>query len=122
MIVGMPAAVAAMPLLLRAPPSAGWRIAVLFGTGLLAVVVLCLWVPLAVSAGIQRHHLCGPEFDGYLVGTSGWERLIPLAHVAVAAALLGGVVRNVRRARRAAQPAVAADERVGRSAPSPVRR
>jgi hypothetical protein len=106
MIVGMPAAVVAVPLLLLAPARTDWRMGAVFATGLLAVVVLCLWVPLAVSAGIQGHHLCGSEFDEYLVATSGWERLIPLAHVAVASVLLGVGFRNVRRAWGAAQPDV----------------
>jgi len=107
MIVGMPAAVAGIALLLFAPTRAGWRIGGMLATGLFGVVVLCLWAPLAISSGIQGHHLCGPEFDS--VGTGGWERLIPLAHVAVACVLLGAVFRNIRRVRGAAQPAVAAD-------------
>lgn len=122
LIVGMPAAVAAIALLLLAPAGTGWRKGALAATGVLAVVVLCLWVPLAISAGVQGHHLCGPEFDGYLGEMSGWARLIPAAHVAVACALLAAGLRNVRRAGGAAQPGVAADDRVGRYAPSRARR
>jgi hypothetical protein len=112
MIVGMPAAAVAAPLLLLAPARTGWRMGAVLAIGLLAVVVLCLWVPLAISAGIQGHHLCGSEFDGYRLATNGWERLIPLAHVAVASVLLGGGLRNVRRAWGAAQPGVEPDGRL----------
>jgi len=107
LIVGMPAAVVAIALLLLAPAGTGWRKGSVVATGLLAVLVLSVWVPLAISSGIQGHHLCGSAFDGYPM--SNWERLIPLAHVAVACALLGACLRNVRRAWGAAHPAVAAD-------------
>jgi hypothetical protein len=109
MIVGTPAAAGAIALLQLAPAPPGWRMGAVLVTGLLAIAVLCLWIRFAISAGIQGHHLCGPEFDGYLVATSGWQRLIPLAHVAVAGALLGGAMRNLRRAWGAAQRAVPAD-------------
>jgi hypothetical protein len=111
-ILGMPAAAIAVPLLLFAPARAGWPTGAVLSTAPLALVVLYLWVPLAISAGIRGHHLCGPEFDGYLVATSGWERGIPLTHVAVASALLVGGVRNIREAWGAARPGVEPDGRL----------
>ena len=109
MIIGAPGAAGAMALLFLAPTRTGWRMAGVLATGLLAFMVLWIWVPLALSAGIHGHHLCGPEFDEYLAVSSRWERFIPLAHVMVASVLIGGMFRNVRRAWGAAQPAVAAD-------------
>ena len=78
----------------------------------LALIVLYLWIPLAISAGVRGHHLCGPEFDEYLDAASGWERLIPVVHVAAALALIVSGVRNVRPVRGAAQPGVEPDGRL----------
>jgi hypothetical protein len=98
-ILGMPAAAIAVPLILRAPARPGWRMGAVLASVPLAGIVLYFWVPLAISAGIRGHHLCGPDFDAYLVATSAWERLIPFVHVAVATALLSSGVRYTRRAR-----------------------
>ncbi len=98
-MLGLPAAAVAAPLLLRAPAPTGRRMAAVLATALLAAIVLLIWVPLAISVGIQGHHLCGPEFDWALDTMSRWERLIPLAHAACASALLVGAVRGLWRAR-----------------------
>jgi hypothetical protein len=103
MILGMPAAAIAVGLLVITPSRTRWQIGIVLATALLATVVLCFWTPLAISAGLRGHHLCGPEFDDYLGATRGWERLIPLAHVALASALLMSGVWSVRTSRRAAQ-------------------
>jgi hypothetical protein len=107
--VGLPAAAIAVLLVLFGPARAGWRMGGVLLAVPLAMVVLYVWVPLALSAGILGHHLCGADFDSYLVAMRGWERFIPLAHVAAAAGLLFGCLKSARRARGAAQPAVAAD-------------
>jgi hypothetical protein len=99
-MVGIPAAAIAIALLLLSPGRARRRRAVAIASVTPASLVLCLWAPLAVSAGIQGHHLCGPEFDAYLDTTSTWERLIPIAHVAVASALLVVGLRTIRRTSR----------------------
>jgi len=115
MVFGVPAGVIAAALLLLAQARAVWRIGFVLATGPLALLTICLWAPLAVSAGIQGHHLCGPEFDGYLVATYGWERLIPVAHVAVGGGVLVGGLRNLRRVWGAAQPGVEPDGGVRRA-------
>jgi len=106
LILGVPAAAIAVALLLVSEPRARWQIGVLLASSPFALLALYLWIPLAISAGIRGHHLCGPEFDDHLVGTTGWERLIPLAHVGIAAALLVGGFRRVRRGWSTAQPGV----------------
>ena len=105
-VVGMPAAVVALVFLLRAQTGRTSRIFFVLVIVFPALVVLCIWIPLAISTGIRGHHLCGPEFDDYLDARAGLERLIPLGHVAIASALLvrGGL--NAHRAGRAAQPGV----------------
>ena len=112
MMLGAPAAASAVVLLLVAPPPVRWRIGVMIAIAPLALVVLYLWIPLAISAGVRGHHLCGPEFDEYLDAASGWERLIPLGHVTAALALLVSGVRNFRRVLGAAQPGVEPDCRL----------
>ena len=94
-IVGMPAAAAAMALLLLLPARARWRMAAVLATGLLAGVVLWFWLPHAISTGIHGHHLCGSEFDEYVAATSGRERFIPFAHVTIACVLLAGGSRRL---------------------------
>lgn len=112
MMLGAPGAASAVVLLLVAPPRVRWRTGVMIAIAPLSLVVLYLWIPLAISAGVRGHHLCGPEFDAYLDAASGWERLIPLAHVAAALALLVSGVRNCRRVESAAQPGVEPDGRL----------
>jgi hypothetical protein len=97
-IFGMPAAVIAVALLLLAGANTGWRMGVELAIVPLALVIISLWVPLAISAGIRGHHLCGPEFDEYLITTSAWKRVIPVVHVAAATALLVSAFLNVCRA------------------------
>ena len=99
LILGMPAAVAVLALLRRASAGEGWRRRAAVTTEVLAVVVLCMWAPLAIST-VFGHHLCGREFDEYPM--SDWERFIPIAHVAVAYVLLRSGL-NARRAWSAAQ-------------------
>jgi len=109
MILGMPAAAVAVGLLVITSSRTRWQIGIVLATALLATVVLYLWTPLAISAGLQGHHLCGPDFDDYLGATSGWERQIPSAHVALASALLISGFRSVRASRCAVQPGVEPD-------------
>jgi hypothetical protein len=106
-ILGMPASAIAVALVIRARARATWQSAVVLGIAVLALLVLVLWVPTAISVGIHGHSLCGPEFDGYLDVITGRERmfperLIPLAHVLVAAALLVCSLRSALDARRTA--------------------
>ena len=75
LIVGVPAGTIAALLLLLAPASRGWRIGVVLATTPFAFVSLCLWVLLAISAGIHGHHLCGPEFDTSVAAGDEWERV-----------------------------------------------
>jgi hypothetical protein len=112
MILGVPAAAIAVVLLLVTPVRARWQIGVVFVAAALGAVALFLWIPLALSAGIRGHHLCGPKFDDYLLAPNQWERVIPLAHVAVAAAMVASGSRSVWRARAAAQPGVDPDSRL----------
>jgi len=108
-IFGIPASMVAVLLLFRSSARPDWRMGFVFLVAALGALVLFLWVPRAFSAGFEGYHLCGPEFDGYLDATGGWERAIPLGHVVVASALFVGGVTKVLRAWRAAQPRVAAD-------------
>jgi hypothetical protein len=121
MILGMPAAAIAVGLLVIAQSRTRGQMGIVLVSSLLAAVVLCLWTPLAISAGIRGHHLCGPEFDDYLSATRGWERLIPLAHVVLASALLVSGFRCVRTSRRGAQPGVEPAGRLRGRGPTPSR-
>jgi hypothetical protein len=99
-LMGLPAAVIALALLLRARTRRRWEVGVVLTTAALEVIVLCLWIPLAYSAGFRGHHLCGAEYDGYLGDRSLVERLVPLAHVAVAIAVLVSGSRSIQRKAR----------------------
>jgi len=96
-ILGIPAAVIAVALLQVGQANTSRRRGIVLATLPVALVVLYLWVPLAISTGIQGHHLCGSEFDEYLDTRSKWERLIPFAHVAAAIALLLSAGRKLHR-------------------------
>ena len=73
LILGVPAAAIAVALLLVSQLRARWQIGVLLASAPFALLALYLWIPLAISAGLRGHHLCGPEFDDHLVGTTGWN-------------------------------------------------
>jgi len=80
LILGVPAAAIAVALLLVSEPRARWQIGVLLASSPFALLALYLWIPLAISAGIRGHHLCGPEFDDHLVGIRvrrGWSAAQP---------------------------------------------
>jgi hypothetical protein len=101
-IIGAPAALAAVWLLLLWPARARWEKASLVIPLLLSPVLLYLYFPVAMSAGIAGHHLCGPEFDHYRSYASRWERLIPFLHVVLTASILLATVGNYWRGRRIA--------------------
>lgn len=73
-LVGVPAAVAAVVLLLKWRPRRRSARVALLAPLLLAFVPMVLYAPLAMSAGLGGHHLCGPAFDDYLSASYAWER------------------------------------------------
>jgi hypothetical protein len=91
----MRSAVIALTILLSWPARAVWQRVSLVVPLLLAPLLLYLYVPLALSASIAGHHLCGPEFDGYLSDTSPWERYIPLLQVVLATVVLLATLRSI---------------------------
>ena len=86
-LVGVPAGVAAVVLLLKWEPRTRWAMASLLAPLLLAFVPMVLYARLAISAGVGGHHLCGPAFNDYLSASYTWERFIPLVHVVLGAAI-----------------------------------
>lgn len=98
-LAGAPAGVLAVVLLSMWRPRTRSARASLLVPLLLAFVPMVLYAPLAVSAGLGGHHLCGPEFDAYRSASSAWERFIPVLHVALGAAIVLSVGRSWVRSR-----------------------
>src|SRR6185436_2861604 len=88
LFVGAPAALIAVPLILLRPMGAPWQRVSLVVPLLATPVVLWIFVPLAVSASLGGHNLCGAGFDDHLSTADRWERFIPLLHVVLATPIL----------------------------------
>jgi hypothetical protein len=103
LILGAPAALVAVVLVLRQPPRSPLRDGSAIATFVLGPAILYLYTPLAFSTSLAGHHLCGLGFDEYLSPADSWKRAIPLVHVALVSVLLATALRNWARAARASQ-------------------
>src|SRR4030095_6836425 len=88
LIIGAPGALVALALLLRRRESAGRHRLLAIAGAAAPILLLAVVVPWFFSTTVAGHHVCGAEFDGYLEYASPWDRLFPLVHVVLVAALI----------------------------------
>ena len=97
LLLGAPAAVAAVFLLRRTSVFAPSQRLLAVGAAVPPLLLLAVLAPWFLSSTVGGHHLCGGQYDSYLGTSRFWERFLPAIHLVLAVAVIGSSIMAYRR-------------------------